>query len=263
MKSPRLKTTLSGAAVALLARGLARRRARRTPSRLVPGRGRPQRGLARRVVRLRSGLNTRRARRATIARPTSRVCASQRPARPQSVDADAMGAGRRSSRTTYTWHYELRGPPGTKGAFAIGPARMRVDGREMRSNVVNVRVGAGAAASSRARRGSGAAGLRVRAVGGAGAAARLGGRSPTSSASCPTRSRPTSASRSTVTWSLYLTQQPDKYETVTEARTDGFWSEDVPSCAARVADAADDRRAGVPGRRRCNKRALFPLRRAS
>ena len=39
--------------------------------------------------------------------------------------------------------------------IAIGPARIRIDGREMRSNVVNVRVGAGAA-PRRARRASGA-----------------------------------------------------------------------------------------------------------
>jgi hypothetical protein len=34
-----------------------------------------------------------------------------------------------------------------------------------------------------------------------------------------------------VSWTLYTTVRPDKFETVTEARTDGFWSETLPSAA--------------------------------
>ena len=32
-----------------------------------------------------------------------------------------------------------------------------------------------------------------------------------------------------VTWTLYVTQQIGKFETISESRTDGFWSEDIPS----------------------------------
>src|SRR6185369_9681689 len=37
----------------------------------------------------------------------------------------------------------------------------------------------------------------------------------------------------TVTWYLYLTQRIDKYDTITEPRTDSFWSEDMVSANAR------------------------------
>ena len=45
----------------------------------------------------------------------------------------------------------------------------------------------------------------------------------------PDKTRAFVGEQVTVGWSLYLTQHQNQYETVTEPRTDGFWSEDIPS----------------------------------
>ena len=164
-----------------------------------------------------------------------------------------MGAGGTFIRTTYTWHYELAAASGQKGVIAIGPARIRIDGREMRSNVVNVRVGAGAAPAPGAP------------ASGASAAAEPSAQAPApppASAGAsnfiriePDKVKAYVGEQVTVSWQLYLTQNQDKYEPITESRTDGFWSEDLTR-APDVDDAADDRRSGLPGRHDGQARAV-------
>ncbi len=140
----------------------------------------------------------------------------------------SMGAGGTFIQTSYSWHYELASAAGQKGVIAIGPARIHVDGREMRSNVVNIRVGGGAAPPA------GAPGSGAPASGAPSTPAPQAEAPPPASAgdsnfirAVPDKVKAYVGEQVTVNWSLYLTQHQDKYETVTEPRTDGFWSEDV------------------------------------
>jgi hypothetical protein len=178
------------------------------------------------------------------------------PRAPNQSTQMSMGAGGTFIQTSYSWHYELAAAPGQKGVIAIGPARVHVDGREMRSNVVNIRVGAGAAPPTGAP-GSGA---------------------PAAPAPAPEAPPPASASESnfiravpdkvkayvgeqvTVGWSLYLIQRQDKYETITEPRTDGFWSEDVSPPQRNQLSLTQEILGGrVYQVATLFKRALFPL----
>src|SRR5499427_6244930 len=56
-----------------------------------------------------------------------------------------MGGGGTFIQNSLSWRYQLTPAPSSKGLVAIGPARIRIDGREMKSNVVNLRVGGGGA----------------------------------------------------------------------------------------------------------------------
>ncbi len=168
----------------------------------------------------------------------------------------SMGAGGTFIQTSYSWHYELAAAAGQRGVIAIGPAHIRVDGREMRSNVVNVRVGAGAAPPA------GAPGS------GAGAAPTPQEEAPPPASAgdssfiraAPDKTKAYVGEQVTVTWSLYLTQRQDKYETITESRTDGFWSEDVSPPSRNQLSLTQE----ILGGRAYQvatlfKRALFPL----
>ncbi len=127
----------------------------------------------------------------------------------------------------------------------------------MRSNVVNVRVGAGAAPPAGAP-GSGAA---------AAPSPQSEAAPPPASAgdsnfirAVPDKTKAYVGEQVTVTWSLYLTQRQDKYETVTEARTDGFWSEDVSPPARNQLSLTQEILGGrVYQVATLFKRALFPL----
>ncbi len=168
----------------------------------------------------------------------------------------SMGGGGTFIQTSYSWHYELAAAGGQKGVIAIGPARIRVDGREMRSNVVNIRVGAGAAPPPGAP--SSGAGATPTPQAEAPPPASAGDSSFVRAV--PDKTRVYVGEQVTVTWSLYLTQRQDKYETVTEARTDGFWSEDVSPPARNQLSLTQEILGGrVYQVATLSKRALFPL----
>ncbi len=178
------------------------------------------------------------------------------PRAPNQSTQMSMGAGGTFIQTSYTWHYELAAASGQKGVIAVGPARVNVNGREMRSNVVNVRVGAGAApspgapASGAAAEPSPQAPVPPPASAGASNFIRIE----------PDKVRAYVGEQVTVAWLLYLTQHQDKYEPVTEARTEGFWSEDISPAHNQLSLTQQmvGERVYLVGT--MFKRALFPLR---
>ena len=177
-----------------------------------------------------------------------------------------MGPNGMFVQSSLIWHYELTATAGQRGVISIGPARARVDGRDMRSNVVSLRIGAGAAPATPATPSAGS-------VPGGGTATLPGsiprgdGEPPASAAGgsfirvVPDKLKAFVGEQVTVGWYLYLTQRQDKYETITEARTDGFWSEDVSPVNARGRLALSQEMLG--GRpyqvAALFKKALFPL----
>jgi hypothetical protein len=138
-----------------------------------------------------------------------------------------IGGGGTFIQNSLSWRYQLTPAAGQKnGVIAIGGARVQIDGREMRSNVVNIRVGGGAPPPP----------LAAGAVPAAPPAAAAGEAPPLSSAPAGSfirvvadRPRVFVGQQVTVGWYLYLTQRPDKYETITEPRTDAFWTEEMPA----------------------------------
>jgi BatD DUF11 like domain len=173
-----------------------------------------------------------------------------------------IGGGQTTVQNSYSWSYQLMVPPGSKGPFVIGGARARIGGREVKSNTITVRVGSGPAANN-PRRGGGA-GFPFNLLG--------GGQPPepelsTSSGATFIRvvadkSRAFVGEAVIVTWSLCTTQRLDKFDTVAEPRTDGFWSEDVPSTTPKGRLAYTNETIG--GRpyqvATLYQKALFPLR---
>jgi hypothetical protein len=127
-------------------------------------------------------------------------------------------------RTVYTWRYELE--PLQKGSLTIGPARIRVGGKELTTTSLTITV-TEAAPGARA------------AAPGRHAVSPLSG-FPFSSEPpnndegrnflrvIPTKTKAYVGEQITVEWYLYLTARQDRYQTVTEPRADGFWSEELP-----------------------------------
>jgi hypothetical protein len=172
----------------------------------------------------------------------------------------SIGGGQTFVQNSYSWHYDLVVPQGTKGAVTIGGAQARVGGHPMRSNTVTVRLGA----SSGARPQPGPPGSLF----------DLFGNNPRAQAPAPASSGDTfirvvtDKTRVTVGepvvagWFLYTTERLDKFETTTEARTDGFWSEDVPSATPKGRLAYTQETVNGRGYQVAllMQKALFPLR---
>ncbi len=150
-----------------------------------------------------------------------------------------MGGGTSLIRTVYTWNYELA--PTQSGRLVIGPAHVRANGRELRTIPVPITVQAGdirppgqsgsaappPAPPPRMRRsrspfadlfnmddpvvpapsGGGGAGSFLRAA--------------------ADKTKVYVGEQVVVEWLLYLTDRQDKYQALTEPRTDGFWSEEL------------------------------------
>ena len=175
-----------------------------------------------------------------------------------------IGGGQTFVQNSYTWSYQLMVPPGAKGPCVIGGARARVGDREIRSNTRNVRLGPS----------SGAAGGRPAAAGPPAGFPfdMFGGRpaeteSPASSGGSfirvvPDKTRAFVGEPVVVTWSFCTNQRVDKFDPVTEARTDGFWSEDIPSTAPQGRFVFNDET--INGRpyhvATISRKVLFPLR---
>ncbi|HVZ87258.1 MAG TPA: BatD family protein [Polyangia bacterium] len=143
--------------------------------------------------------------------------------------------GQTSIQNSLVWTFQLMVPPGAKGPFTIGAAHVRVGGKDLASNGLSVRVGAS----------NGPPRPRPGAAGPAGPFGRMFPGNPfgdeseaapvSSSASAafirviPDKTRVFVGEQVTVGWYLYLTQNQNRYETISEPHTDGFWSEDIPS----------------------------------
>jgi BatD DUF11 like domain len=145
--------------------------------------------------------------------------------------------GQTSVENSFSWTYQLAVPAGAKATLTIGAARARVGGREMASNTVPVRIGSGGGGAARPSRPPAPGNLFQQFFGGGPGGPFGGGESDQSVSSStaafirvvPDKTRVFVGEQVTVGWYLYLTQSQNRYESITEPRTDGFWSEDIPS----------------------------------
>lgn len=143
-----------------------------------------------------------------------------------------MGGGGTLMQVVYSWRYELSAL--AQGTFTIGPAKVKVGGREIETTPVSVTITGsvgpgrgGLAPSAPAARPGGL----PRGLGG------LFGAAPSSAPAgggrnfvrvVPSKTKVYVGEPLTAEWYLYLTERQDKYETLKEPRTDGFWVEDLP-----------------------------------
>ena len=172
-----------------------------------------------------------------------------------------IGGGQTVVQNDFTWHYELMVPPGARGPFTIAGARARVAGHEIKSNAVTVRVGSGPSAAN-PRRGGMPPGFPFDMFGGGAAPqeppAQSGGETFVRVVADKTRvflGEPV-----VVTWSLCSPQSRLNYNSTAEPRTDGFWTEDIPSTTPR-GQATQETINGRPYNvSTILHKALFPLR---
>ncbi|HXU03328.1 MAG TPA: BatD family protein [Polyangia bacterium] len=178
----------------------------------------------------------------------------------QSGMSMVMGGGGTKVENTITWSYQLTVPGGAKGPIAIGGAHVRVGGQDLTSNSVSVRIGAAAAAPQRGPslfpRGlldddepevqeqqvsSSASAAFIRAV--------------------ADKKRAYVGEQVTVTWYLYLAEPQNNFQPITQPKSDGFWSEDIPSTNPQGRLAFTDKDEGGQHYQVATvlQRALFPL----
>jgi hypothetical protein len=135
-----------------------------------------------------------------------------------------MGGGGSSVQTVYSWHYELEAQQ--KGTLNFGSARVKVNGREIHSGVAGITVvdtPTGAPRPPAQRRG-------ISPFGGLPFA-----REPVQAEDglnfirvVPSKTKAYVGEQITVEWYLYLVARQDKYQPISEPRTDGFWAEELP-----------------------------------
>lgn len=145
-----------------------------------------------------------------------------------------MGGGGVFRQTIYSWTYHLQ--PMREGTFSLGPARVRADGREIKTNTVSVTIGPAlgqrrpppAARTPFGRRGlPGFEDLFGAPAEPEPPAAQTDGAASFVRAVAD-KQKVFVGEPVTVEWLLHLTERQDKYQTVKEPATDGFWSEDLP-----------------------------------
>ena len=173
-----------------------------------------------------------------------------------------INGGQTTVQSSYSWSYQLMVPPGAKGPFVIGAARARLGSREIKSNTITVRVGkstgGGSAPQGRQRGG----GFPLDLFGGGQPEPQ-----PQSTASSGTfiravadKTRVYVGEPVVVTWSICTGQNGINAAVTSDARTDGFWSEDVPSTAPRGSSTAQTIAGQTYQVSTLSQKALFPLR---
>jgi len=194
------------------------------------------------------------------------------PSRSTSVQM-VFGSNQQTVQSTYTWSYQLvlRGSP--KGPLGIGAAHVKVGGRDLATNGVQVRVGA-PSAQPRARPGAqpGMDPNRMFQRMFPGQAFPFGEPqeraqpasmpTPAFIRAVPDKTRVFVGEQVTVSWYLYVAQVPSRFGQTSEPHTDGFWSEDIPSTTPPGRLAFSEQQ--TIGGRSYNvallfKKALFPL----
>jgi hypothetical protein len=172
-----------------------------------------------------------------------------------------MGGGQTIVTNVYTWAYEVVIPPGARGPFTIGGARVRVGGRDLKSNSVTVRVGSGPPAGG-PRRGGMPPGFPFDMFGGGQP------QEPPANASggetfvrvVADKTRVFVGEPIAVTWQLCSPQVRLNYNSTAEPRTDGFWTEEIPATTPR-GQATQETIGGRPYNvSTVMHKALFPLR---
>jgi hypothetical protein len=188
------------------------------------------------------------------------------PAGPNRAMSMQMGGGVTRVENRLTWQWQLALPATAKSAVTIGAARVRVGGRELASNTVPVRVGASGGGRPQPG-GHRPGGLFPRGM--------FPGFMDDEPADNPVASSPGTAfiravadkpkvfvgEQVNVSWLLYLTEPQNNFRPITQPRSEGFWSEDLPSTNPQGRLAFTDR---VEGGRRYQvavlaQKALFPL----
>ncbi|MBC8132314.1 MAG: protein BatD, partial [Deltaproteobacteria bacterium] len=154
------------------------------------------------------------------------------PAAPnQSTQMQFGGAGM-FVQVSYAWRYEVAATQ--KGPMKIGPARVRVNGQEFRSNVVTVTASASASGVSPPPLAGALPGATSSGTPGVdpGAAPPQAGQSAGGDGGSFIRlvtdkQKAFVGEAISATWYLYMNQPADKYDTQVEPHTEGFWTEDV------------------------------------
>jgi hypothetical protein len=257
MTFPRLKTTLSGALAALLALAwLGAGRAHAEPPSFLAE-------VDRNVVSpgdvfiYQVTINTSSQRLDTYHPPDFKgLKVVNAPRGPNQSTQMSMGAGGTFIQTSYSWRYQLAAS-GQKGVIAIGPARIRVDGREMRSNVVNIRVGAGSPPPTAAPASSGTS---------AGEEAPIAAQPPPPASAgdgnfvraVADKVKVYVGEQVTVDWSLYQTR-PMEPQPTSAPRTDGFWSEEITTPRGQLGEHTEILGGRTYVVQPAFSRALFPL----
>jgi hypothetical protein len=134
-----------------------------------------------------------------------------------------FGGGQNLIQNSFSWRYQLAVPAGTKSAVTIAPARVRVNGREMRSNPVQVRL-LGASGTAPNASSLLAAPPSADLPSSSEAAEARGGNFIRA---IPSKTRAFVGEQVVVAWYIYLAQRQDKYQPLADPHTDGFWSEDL------------------------------------
>ncbi len=187
-----------------------------------------------------------------------------------------MGGGGSFTRHVYSWRYELS--PTRSGRLVIAPAKIRAGGREMRTTPIAINVQSGALepsarASDPQRAAPPAPRRRQRRIPPLGSPFDdlFGGPDPVAEPQpsagrsfirvAADKPRAYVGEQIVVEWSLFLAERQDKYQAITEARTDGFWSEDLAGVGGQGSLSLTQQ--SHEGRdylvAPLQKRALFPL----
>jgi hypothetical protein len=140
------------------------------------------------------------------------------------------GGGGTTVENSVTWSYQLALPPGARGPVTIGAARVQVGGRQMTSNSVPLRIGAAAPGPPPGQRppslfprgffGDEPEVQQPQMSSSAGAAFIRG---------VADKKRAFVGEQVTVTWYLYLAEMQSNFQQLVQPKTDGFWSEELPS----------------------------------
>jgi hypothetical protein len=189
--------------------------------------------------------------------------------RPSQSTQVQMGGGGTFMRQVYGWHYEVLAPD--KGNFNVGPARVRVDGRELRTEKIAITV-VDAPQGAPARR---AARVLPHGIPNPGlpfpgfavdddvqpAEAPAGRGRRNFLRVQPSKIKAYVGDQITVEWFLYLTERQDKFSPTAEPRTDGFWVEDrtVPTAGGGLAFSEQSYEGRSYRVASLMKKALFPL----
>jgi hypothetical protein len=196
------------------------------------------------------------------------------PAKSTSIQM-VFGSNQQTIQSSYTWTYQLVLAGSPKGPLKIGAAHVKVGGRDLATNAVEVRVGAASAGGAApGARSAGPPGMDPNQVFRRmfpGGGFPFGDEPPNQTSSGPSpafirvvadKTRAFVGEQVTVSWYLYVVDVPSRFGQVSEPHTDGFWSEDIPSTTppGRLAFGEQQTVAG----RAYNvallfKKALFPL----
>ncbi|HEY6476737.1 MAG TPA: BatD family protein [Polyangia bacterium] len=184
-----------------------------------------------------------------------------------------FGSNQQTVQSSYTWTYQLVLAGSAKGPLKIGAAHVKVGGRELATNPVEVRVGA-AGAAPRAQP-AGPPGMdpnrlfrrMLQGVQGSPSGDDRPGQMSSTAAPAFIRvvadkTRAFVGEQVTVGWYLFVVDVPSRFGQVAEPHTDGFWSEDIPSTTPPGRLSFNDQQT-ISGRSYnvalLFKKALFPL----